>query len=144
MRNFVKDYLKHTVPDPILAAAKNSAQQGRSALRYTIREGSHPSDVTTGSPAWEHLARLTKELCTGVRNNESLVVLKTPPGAAQYFGSAIDLAGSQAILGTIAGDDTIVIICASGIRATDMAEAFRSMAESGTPAPILATEVPSS
>ena len=113
-------------------------------LRYTIREGSHPSDVTTGSPAWEHLARLTKELCTGVRNNESLVVLKTPPGAAQYFGSAIDLAGSQAILGTIAGDDTIVIICASGIRATDMAEAFRSMAESATPAPILAAEATSS
>lgn len=104
---------------------------------YTLREGDHPSDVTTGSPAWGHLARLTKELCTGVLNNESLVVLKTPPGAAQYFGSAIDLSGSRVILGTIAGDDTIVLICAAGVSSDDLADAFRVMAETGSPAPLL-------
>lgn len=104
---------------------------------YTIREGEHPSDVTTGSPAWHRLARLTRELCTGVSHNDSLVVLKTPPGAAQYFGSAIDKAGSPTILGTIAGDDTIVLICASQVPSSDLAEAFRQMASTGEPAELL-------
>ena len=39
----------------------------------------------------------------------NLVVLRTPPGAAQYFASAIDRVGWEAILGTIAGDDTLVV-----------------------------------
>lgn len=106
--------------------------------RYTIPEGEHPSDITTGSPAWSRLARLTRELCTGVQHNDSLVVLKTPPGAAQYFGSAIDRSGSRAILGTIAGDDTIALICAADIGAEELASAFREMAETGLPAALLA------
>ncbi|AZZ41633.1 ArgR family transcriptional regulator [Acidipropionibacterium jensenii] len=105
---------------------------------YTIPSGEHPSDVTTGSPAWTRLARLTRELCTGVQHNDSLVVLKTPPGAAQYFGSAIDKAGLAVILGTIAGDDTIALICARGIGADELADAFREMAETGAPAALLA------
>ena len=40
----------------------------------------------------------------------NLVVLRTPAGAAQYFASAIDRVGWDAILGTIAGDDTIVLV----------------------------------
>lgn len=105
---------------------------------YTIPTGEHPSDITTGSPAWSRLARLTRELCTGVQHNESLVVLKTPPGAAQYFASAIDRAGSSVILGTIAGDDTIALICAQGVGAHELADAFRQMAETGLPAALLA------
>jgi transcriptional regulator of arginine metabolism len=40
----------------------------------------------------------------------NLVVLRTPPGAAQYFASAIDRVAWDSILGTIAGDDTILLI----------------------------------
>ena len=108
---------------------------------YSIPEGEHPSDVTTGSPAWVKLARMTKELCTGVRNNEYLVVLKTPPGAAQYYGSAIDKAGLDIVLGTIAGDDTIALICAIGVDAGELADAFSQMAVTGVPAEILSRSV---
>ena len=94
-----------------LAPTSRAARHAR--IRALIQEGEHPSDVTTGSPAWIKLARMTKELCTGVQNNEYLVVLKTPPGAAQYYGSAIDKAGLDIILGTIAGDDTIALMCAT-------------------------------
>ena len=93
---------------------------------YSIPEGEHPSDVTTGSLAWIKLARMTKELCTGVRNNEYLVVLKTPPGAAQYYGSAIDKAGLDIILGTIAGDDTIALMCAMGVRSEILSRPVRA------------------
>ena len=39
-----------------------------------------------------------------------LVVLRTPPGAAQFLASAIDRAALPEVLGTIAGDDTILVI----------------------------------
>lgn len=107
---------------------------------YSIPEGEHPSDVTTGSPAWTRLARMTRELCTGVLNNDYLVVLKTPPGAAQYFGSAIDKAGLSVVLGTIAGDDTVALMCASGVNAQDVADAFADMAATGMPAEMLFRE----
>ncbi|MSS46405.1 ArgR family transcriptional regulator [Cutibacterium sp. WCA-380-WT-3A] len=108
---------------------------------YSIPEGEHPSDVTTGSPAWITLARMTKELCTGVRNNKYLVVLKTPPGAAQYFGAAIDKAGLDIVLGTIAGDDTIALMCATGVDAGELADAFSQMAATGVPAEILSRQL---
>ena len=44
------------------------------------------------------------------RRRANLVVLRTPPGAAQFLASAIDHADWESILGTIAGDDTILVI----------------------------------
>ena len=40
----------------------------------------------------------------------NLVIVKTPPGAAQYLASAIDKVGLTDVLGTIAGDDTIMLV----------------------------------
>ena len=56
------------------------------------------------------LARLCSEVLVSAEASANLVVLRTPPGAAQYFASAIDRVGWAAILGTIAGDDTILLI----------------------------------
>ena len=53
-----------------------------------------------------------------------LVVLRTPPGAAQFFASAIDKVGWDSVLGTIAGDDTVVIVTRDPAGGTAMAEAF--------------------
>jgi transcriptional regulator of arginine metabolism len=49
-------------------------------------------------------------LLTGVDCSGNLVVLRTPPGAAQYLASALDRSGLPDVVGTIAGDDTIVVI----------------------------------
>ncbi|MFI5912643.1 arginine repressor [Dactylosporangium sp. NPDC051541] len=56
------------------------------------------------------LIRLLRELLTGVDCSGNLVVLRTPPGAAQFLASAIDRTGLPDIVGTIAGDDTILIV----------------------------------
>ena len=37
-------------------------------------------------------------------------MLRTPPGAAQFLASAIDRSGATDVLGTIAGDDTVLLI----------------------------------
>ncbi len=59
------------------------------------------------------LARLCGEVLVSAEPSANLVVVRTPPGAAQYFASAIDRVGWESILGTIAGDDTILLITRS-------------------------------
>lgn len=59
------------------------------------------------------LARLCEELLVSARATANQVVLRTPPGAAQYLASAIDRSDSPEVLGTIAGDDTILVITTS-------------------------------
>lgn len=56
------------------------------------------------------LARLCGELLVSAESSANLVVLRTPPGAAQFLASAMDKAEMPDVLGTIAGDDTVLII----------------------------------
>ena len=56
------------------------------------------------------LARLCGELLVSAEASANLVVLRTPPGAAQFLASAFDKAELPDILGTIAGDDTVLVI----------------------------------
>ena len=56
------------------------------------------------------LARLCAELLVAADASANLVVARTPPGAAQFLASAIDHAELSGVLGTIAGDDTVMVI----------------------------------
>jgi transcriptional regulator of arginine metabolism len=56
------------------------------------------------------LARLCAELLVTADSSANLVVLRTPPGAAQFLASALDHAALPDVLGTIAGDDTVLVI----------------------------------
>jgi transcriptional regulator of arginine metabolism len=59
----------------------------------------------------------------------NLVVLRTPPGAAQYLASAIDHTAQSEILGTIAGDDTVMLICRDPLGGPGIAARFTNLAE---------------
>jgi arginine repressor len=63
-----------------------------------------------GGAAASRLIRYLKELLTSAEASANLVVLRTPAGAAQFLASAIDHAAWPAILGTVAGDDTVLVI----------------------------------
>ncbi|RCK68220.1 arginine repressor [Desertihabitans brevis] len=75
-----------------------------------------PSEGERAIPASEtetadaRLARLCGEVLISAEGSANLAVLRTPPGAAQYFASAIDHAAWAQVLGTIAGDDTVMVI----------------------------------
>jgi transcriptional regulator of arginine metabolism len=56
------------------------------------------------------LARALREFLLDLRPAENLLVLKTPPGGAQPLAAALDAAKLPEIAGTIAGDDTVLII----------------------------------
>lgn len=56
------------------------------------------------------LARLCEELLVTVESSANLVVLRTPPGAAQFLALAIDHSVLPSVLGTVAGDDTVLVV----------------------------------
>lgn len=73
------------------------------------------------------LAGLCKELLITAEASANLVMLRTPPGAAQYFASVIDQSTMHAVLGTIAGDDTIMVVTRDPNGGQHMADHFLSL-----------------
>jgi transcriptional regulator of arginine metabolism len=79
------------------------------------------------------LARLCGEVLVSAEASANLVVLRTPPGAAQYFASAVDRVGWESILGTIAGDDSVLLITRSPSGGSAIAQQFLIMSRTGKP-----------
>jgi len=77
----------------------------------------------------ERLARYLKELLTSAEASANLIVLRTPAGAAQFLASVIDHAALAAVLGTVAGDDTVLVISRDPVGGEALAAEFRSLAE---------------
>jgi arginine repressor len=75
------------------------------------------------------LVRYLKELLTSAEASANMVVLRTPAGAAQFLASAIDHAAWPAILGTVAGDDTVLVIARDPVGGEALAAEFRRLAE---------------
>jgi transcriptional regulator of arginine metabolism len=58
----------------------------------------------------EQLRRVMGEWVADVRHSGNLVVVRTPPGCAHVVGSALDRSGLSGLLGTVAGDDTLLCV----------------------------------
>jgi transcriptional regulator of arginine metabolism len=56
------------------------------------------------------LGRLLEELLVSAEGSGDVVVLRTPPGGAHLLGSALDRAGLPEVAGTVAGDDTVLLV----------------------------------
>jgi transcriptional regulator of arginine metabolism len=74
------------------------------------------------------LARLCEELLVTAEASGPLVVLRTPPGGAQFLASAIDHSLLPGVLGTIAGDDTVLIIAREPDSGPTVAQRFIDLA----------------
>jgi transcriptional regulator of arginine metabolism len=59
------------------------------------------------------LARAVKEFLLDIRPAQNMLVLKTPPGGAQPLAAALDAERWKEVAGTLAGDDTVLLICSS-------------------------------
>jgi transcriptional regulator of arginine metabolism len=62
----------------------------------------------------DHLRRVFGDWVVEVAHSGNLVVLRTPPGSAHVVGSALDRSGLPEVLGTVAGDDTLIVVVAEG------------------------------
>ncbi|AZL13397.1 arginine repressor [Brevibacterium aurantiacum] len=86
--------------------------------------GDRSLQQSTGDSLDAKLPRLLEELLVSAAAQKDMVVLRTPPGAAQYLASAIDRSSMTGIFGTIAGDDTVLVIAMSSVGGQTLAETF--------------------
>ncbi|MGH9236009.1 MAG: arginine repressor [Acidimicrobiales bacterium] len=76
----------------------------------------------------DHLRRVFSEWVVEVAHSANLVVLHTPPGSAHVVASALDRSDLPGVLGTVAGDDTLVVIVAEGTSGATMATTLAELA----------------
>jgi len=76
----------------------------------------------------EHLRRVLGEWVVDVAHSGNLVVLRTPPGSAHVVGSALDRSGLDEVIGTVAGDDTVLVVVDEGAGGAAMADQLRDVA----------------
>ena len=93
------------------------------AMAYAI-----PEHAKEGSAPDDHLRRVMGEFVVEVAYSANIVVLRTPPGSAHVVASAIDRAGLADVLGTVAGDDTIMVVCSEHAGGAHMAAELGGLA----------------
>jgi transcriptional regulator of arginine metabolism len=76
----------------------------------------------------DQLRRVMGEWVAEVKQSANLVVLRTPPGCAHVVASALDRSGLTGLLGTVAGDDTLLCIAEERIGGPSLADSLRELA----------------
>jgi len=76
----------------------------------------------------DHLRRVLADWVVSVASSGNLVVVQTPPGCAHVVGSAIDRSGLEGILGTVAGDDTLLLVADERTGASQLAKKISALA----------------
>jgi transcriptional regulator of arginine metabolism len=79
-------------------------------------------------PSGEALARLLAGSVTSLEPSGNLVVIRTPPGHANMVAGVLDRASIEDVAGTVAGDDTILVVCREGVPAGRVERRLRSLA----------------
>ena len=92
---------------------------------YVIPDDGSPVRGVEGGTA--RLARLLGEVLVSADASGNLAVLRTPPGAAQYLASALDRAALNYVVGTIAGDDTLMVVAREPLTGAQLVEALKRL-----------------
>lgn len=125
-----------TLSRDLLELGAVKIRSGR-ALVYAVPDqarGGRPGAARTAPTVTDVPARLKRaceELLVTADPSANLVIVRTPPGAASYLASAIDLSRLAGVLGTLAGDDTVLVITTNA--RTGPRVARQLMALTGTP-----------
>jgi transcriptional regulator of arginine metabolism len=112
-----------------LGAVKLRSPDGGLPVYVVPQDGSPLTARSSDDDPPHRLARLLGELLVSAEASGNLVVLRTPPGASNFLASAIDRAGLPEVLGTIAGDDTILVIAREPRGGAALAGRLRTMAK---------------
>ncbi|MEO7428531.1 MAG: arginine repressor [Acidimicrobiales bacterium] len=79
----------------------------------------------------DHLRRVFGDWVVEVAHSGNLVVLRTPPGSAHVVGSALDRSGLPEVLGTVAGDDTLIVVVTEEAGGANVARQLADLAGLG-------------
>lgn len=108
-----------------LGAVKLRAADGGAGVYVIPEDGNLVRGVVGGT---DRLARLLGDLLVSADSSGNLAVLRTPPGAASFLASALDRASLPQIVGTIAGDDTIMVIAREPATGAEVAAQLEALA----------------
>lgn len=90
---------------------------------YAIPE--HPVDRIAPE---DNLRRVLGDWVVDINHSGNLVVVRTPIGSAHVVASALDRAGIADVLGTVAGDDTLIVVAAESVGGPALADRLRALA----------------
>jgi transcriptional regulator of arginine metabolism len=76
----------------------------------------------------DHLRRVMSDFVLDVAHSANIVVLRTPPGSAHVVASALDRASLGDVLGTVAGDDTMLVVCTESVGGATVAGRLAELA----------------
>jgi transcriptional regulator of arginine metabolism len=107
-----------------LGAVKLRGADGGAGAYVVPEDGSPVRGVSGGT---ERLSRLLGELMVSSDASGNLTVLRTPPGAAHYLALAIDRAALPYVVGTVAGDDTILVVARDPMTGAELATRFEEL-----------------
>lgn len=82
------------------------------------------------APSGDALRRLLTDSVSSVEASGNLVVITTPPGHAGMVASGLDGSEIEGVLGTVAGDDTVLVICKQGVNGRSVERRLRGLADS--------------
>jgi len=90
-----------------------------------------PTDPAVVTEAERTLSRSLSEFVESISVSLNTVVVHTPPGAAHLVAGSIDRAEVEGVLGTVAGDDTLVVVADEGIGGAALAEELERIGAGG-------------
>jgi transcriptional regulator of arginine metabolism len=93
-----------------------------------VSEPPGPTLRTLSDAGEARFSRLAAELLVSVEASANLAVARTPPGGAHLLASAIDRAALPEVLGTVAGDDTVLVVTRNPTGGADFADRLMQMA----------------
>ncbi|MCF2706558.1 arginine repressor [Arcanobacterium haemolyticum] len=83
---------------------------------YQVQDVPNPESPLQGARSF--LERWASEVLTSVVQAGNQLILRTPPGAAQLLASSVDKAKLDGVIGTLGGDDTVLVITKDEASAT--------------------------
>ncbi len=107
-----------------LGAVKLRGADGGAGAYVVPEDGSPVRGVSGGT---ERVTRLLGDLLVSTDSSGNLAVLRTPPGAAHYLASAIDRAALPYVVGTVAGDDTILVVARDPMTGAELADVIENL-----------------
>lgn len=109
-----------TVSRDIKELQLNKVPTGDGRYRYAL-----PEEAPTGS--WDRRRRIFRESVLAVDYSENIIIIKSLPGTAQGVASAIDHLGWTELLGSVAGDDTVMIVIKPPSATDEVAERIQTL-----------------
>ena len=119
---------------PVTQATISRDLEAIGAVKVRADDGGHRYEIPDESPPASvdrELGRVIDEFVDQMATSGNLLVIHTRPGAAHVVGSALDHIGLEGMLGTVAGDDTLLVVAAEDVGGKGLIDQLASLGVEG-------------